>query len=482
MKLAALTIALVTALTLITGCSIETNNEEKLPIYMVKNEDGFSFKLDIPEGVNGLVVQSLPAPHDGNIVAHLVRRITDEPDGKRFQLDVIIVQPDKQRYKNYSVADVIVKDDYSVDSIARAYGFNSQDKLVLVRPKERADRKESVQYDVISLNVHTGKIKTIAADAVPDVSPSFFAKGWMNQTGQLYLNSYSDGRLWSVDTGNGEVRSIKGEFNHEWPLYLLTPSPNGDLLWHEEKDDHFSMYGQDGKLLKVIPHTLGYHSYPAFEWSPDSRYSALAFTLSDNPDNILGGEDAYIIAPEMVAIYNQNGDFKWEVQAKPKEGLTNVDWNGWLSEEGEGVISWYRLDHTEEGAAPRKTDLQYALADVAAGTLKDLHPAKRVEDLKSPVPVVNRIAQLLLIDREAGLYWSPAAEQVNTSIKLLSKPGDPKLIWATRDYTLGETIITRYNPADHSTVTNVFKELLGEEHQLINDTMVADNLNYRRIH
>jgi hypothetical protein len=95
---------------------------------------------------------------------------------------------------------------------------------------------------------------------------------------------------------------------------------------------------------------------------------------------------------------------------------------------------------------------------------------------------VNRTAQLLLIDREAGLYWSPAAEQVNTSINLLSKPGDPKLIWATRDYTLGETIITRYNPADHSTATTVFKELLGEELQLINDTMVADNLNYRWIH
>lgn len=481
MKLTVRPIVILLVLALIMGCSVGSNSYGDLKINKLKFEDSVSFQLHISEGVNGFVAQSLPVPNDKNLVAHLVRRITDEPDGKRFQLDVVIVRPDKQRYKNYPVADVLVKDDYSVDSIARAYGFHSQDKLVLVRPKERDDHKEGVQYDVISLNVHTGKIKTIAADAVPDVSPSFYAKGWMNQEGQLYLNSYSDGRLWSVDTANGEVRSIKGEFNNEWPLYLLTASPNGELFWHE-KQDGFLLYDQNGEQLKELPHTLGYHSYPAFEWSPDSQYSALAFTLNDNPGNILGGEDAYIIAPEVVAVYDRNGDWIWDVQAKSKEGFTNVDWSGWLSEEGEGVISWYRLDRTEEGAAPRKTDHHYAMVDVTTGRQTELKPASRLEDLKSPVPVVNRTAQLLLIDREAGLYWSPTGVQANTSITLLSKSDDPQLIWATRNHTLEQTTITRYNPADQSTVTTLFKERLGDELQVIGDSMILDNqMNYRWI-
>lgn len=511
MRLADVTRAVIAALVLLTGCNSNSNPvgsnkvsvEQKtdlspaavhsavpskpaangdLQISALKHDNGFSFPLHISEGVNGFVAQTMPVPHDDNLVAHLVRRITDEPGGKRFQLDVVAVNLKQQDYGVFPVADVMVRDDYSVDSIARAYGFNKRDQLVLVKPKERDNGEEGVQYDVVSLDLYNGRIKTIAADAVPDVTPSFYAKGWMNESGQLYLNSYSDGRLWSVDTGNGQVREIEGNFKHEWPLYLLDVSPDGNLFWHEQTDN-FRLYDQNGEELWVLPQTLGYHAYPAFEWSPDSRYAALAFTLSDSQDNVLGGEETYIIAPEAVAFYDEKGALAWDVQAKPKEGLTNVDWNGWLADGDEGVLSWYRLDRSDEGAAPRKTDLSYALANVTTGKVTGLTQAKKLEDLKTPLPVVNRTSELLLIDRKEGLYWMPEeAVQANSAlqVKLLSKPTDPQFIWSVYDYNSGQAKITLYNPADHARSTTVLHEQLGAELQLINGTMVVDNqMNYR---
>ncbi|SFE45648.1 hypothetical protein SAMN05216378_3181 [Paenibacillus catalpae] len=460
------------------------DDKERLRAELVKHDNGFSFPLHISEGAGGFGTQTLLVPHEDHLVAHLVKRTAYEPDGKRFQLDVVTIQPEEQDYYIYPVADVIVQDDYSVDSIAGAYGFTDQNQLVLIQPKERDDGQEGVQYDVIALDPYTGRIRTIAADAVPDVSPAFYAKGWMDSSGQLYLNSYSDGRLWSVDTSSGQVRLIEGEFKHSWPLYLLSASPSGNLFWHEQ-EDNFRLYNRNGEQLKVIPQAPGFHSYPAFEWSPDSRHAALAFTLSDSRDHVLGGEDAYIIAPEVIAFYDQTGTLTWDVQAKPKEGFTNVDWNGWLADGEQGILSWYRLDRSEEGAAPHKVDLSYALADVTTGKLTELTPAKRLEDLEKPVPVARRTAEPLFIDREEELYWSPAEVQANAnrSYVLLSQPADSQLIWATYDYNAGQTTITRYDPVNHAASTTVFNELLGEELQLVNDTLVVDNkMNYKWIH
>ncbi|ACT00027.1 hypothetical protein [Paenibacillus sp. JDR-2] len=513
MKLTSITIAILIVPLLLTGCSPDSNSNsatsakppataeaeasgipsasaapsvsEDLRIDLVKHDKGFSFPLQISEGVNGFVAQTFPAPNDPNLVAHLVKRRVYDPEGIRYRLDVVAVKPKEQTYSLYPVADLIVKDDYSVDSITGAYGFTEQDQLVLVQPKKREDGQEGIQYDVVALDLYNGRLKTIAANAVPDVSPSFFAKGWMNKSGQLYLNSYSDGRLWSVDVLTGKIQSIEGQFKHEWPLYLVTPSPDGNLFWHEQTDS-FRLYDRNGKELKVIPPTLGYHSYPAFEWSPDSRFAALSFTLSDSHDNVLGGEEAYIIAPEAIAFYDERGDLTWDVQAKPKEGLTHVDWNGWLADGDEGVLSWYRLNRTAEGA-PRKADSSYGLANVATGKITKLTQAKQLEELKSPMPViVNHTAPMMIIDREQGLYWMPAeTTQADSSIRyqLLSKPTDTQLIWSAYDYQSEHATITRYNPVNHATSITAFNEPLGDGLQLIGDTLIVDNkMNYRAIH
>lgn len=513
MKLAAITMAILMAPLIMTGCNSNPNSNpatstkppataeatassippvssvssasEGLSIELVKHDKGFSFPLQFSEGVNGFVAQTFPVPNDPNLVAHLVKRKVHDPEGIRYRLDVVAVKPKEQTCSFYPVADIVVKDDYSIDSITGAYGFTKQDQLVLVRPKKRDNGQEGIQYDVAALDLHTGRMKTIAANAVPDVSPSFYARGWMNKSGQLYLNSYSDGRLWSVDVHSGEVQTMGEQFKNEWPLYLLYASPDGHLFWHEETDN-FRLYDRNGKELKVIPPTLGYHSYPAFEWSPDSRFAALAFTLSDSHDNILGGEDAYIIAPEAVAFYDEKGDLTWDVQAKPKEGLTHVDWNGWLANGDEGVLSWYRLDRSKEGA-PRKADLSYALANVTTGKITELAQAAKLEDLKKPMPVVgSRMTSVLFIDREEGLYWMPEkAAQADSSLgyKLLSKPSDAQLIWSAYDYGSEQATITRYNPVNHATSITVFNEPLGDELQLIDDTLIVDNkMNYRWIH
>ncbi|WP_127490787.1 TolB family protein [Paenibacillus glycanilyticus] len=516
MKLTAITTAILFVPLLLTGCSPDSNSNsapsakqpateeaqasgippasatpsaassasEDLRIDLIKQDKGFSFPLHDSEEVNGFVAQTFPAPNDRNLVAHVVKRTVYDPEGIRYRLDVVAVNPKEQTYSLYPAADIIVKDNYSVDSIAGAYGFTKQDQLVLVQPKKREDGQEGIQYDVVALDLRNGRMKTIAANAVPDVSPSFYARGWMNNSGYLYLNSYSDGRLWSVDILTGEVRRIEGPFKHEWPLYLVTPSPDGNLFWHEQTDS-FRLYDRNGKELKVIPPTLGYHSYPAFDWSPDSRFAALAFTLSDSHDNVLGGDEAYIIAPEAIAFYDEKGDLTWDVQAKPKEGLTHVDWNGWLAKGNEGVLSWYRLDRAEKGAVPRKIDRTYALANVLTGQITNLTPAKKLEDLKSPMAVVSRTGPLLFVDRDEGLFWSPAEETGNEdrNYVLLSKPEGPQLIWAARDYSSEQTTISRYNPVNHAISVTVFNEPLGEGLQLVDDTLIVDNkMNYRWIH
>ncbi|GLX67565.1 hypothetical protein [Paenibacillus glycanilyticus] len=510
MKHTAVPLAIVAALALISGCSQDATPSNKalgtatsaptaaanstplsnqpsasgeLPIELVQRDNGFSFPLHISEEVNGFVAQTFLVPGDQHRVAHLVRRMSEN---NKFQLDVVVVDTAKQGYKIYPAADMTVKDPYSVDSLARAYGFTKQGQLVLVQPKTRDDGHTGVQYDAVALDLVTGEITTIAANIVPDVSPSFYAKGWMSESGMLYLNSYSDGRLWSVNTENGQVRKFEGQFANEWPLFMLTASPDGNLFWHEEKDN-FKLYDQKGQLLKVIPQTLGYHAYPAFDWSPDSRLAALAFTLSDSHDNVLGGEEAYIIAPEAVAFYDGKGDLIWDAQAKLKEGYTNIDWVGWLAEGDEGVLSWYRLERSGTDEVPRKADPIYALANVTTGKISMLSQADRLEDLESPVPVVNPSKQLLLIDRHSGKYWSPSLEEENSNSSvryaLISKPKDQQLMWAAYDDHAGTTAITRYSPANHAATSTAFQERLGDELQVINDNIVVDNkMNYRWIH
>lgn len=368
----------------------------QLTVTLEERADGFTYQLAKEEGTAVHVVQSLVSSDRSMPVFHLVRRTTDMPESRRYRLDVLTVDPHDKSFKVYPFADVSVKDTYSVDSLARAYGYSDPEHLVMIRPAEGSG-KRNIRYDVVTFGLRTGEVTKVIDGIPPDLSPDFLAAGWVNGSGsKLYLNSFSGGKLWIADLTARSVRTLDGSFKHSWPLVRLFRSPDGERYWYG--NDGFQLYDGEGVKLASLPMEQGLHAYPPFLWSSDSRNSVFQYTFDDNQENVLGGEDGiYAIASQGIRIYDRKGAVIWQTDADAFKNGTYAEWSGWLAEGSQGILRTYELERAE-GQPPRKVRSSYSLLNVATGQMKALAETDRLEDMERPEMVYGRDGQVMFVD------------------------------------------------------------------------------------
>jgi len=464
--------------------SVNERSVSPLSVRLEEREGGFAFKLTGEAGTEMSAVQSVVLSDNGGTVVHLVRRMSSWGEAKenqtRYRMDALVVNPAAKTYAAYPITDVIVADTYSVDSVTRAYGFLEPSQLVIIRPEQTENGH--IRYYIVSMDIRSGQTERLIEGVPPDVSPDFLGLSWMAaDTKTLYLNSYSGGEIWVADLKKRTVKTWDGPFKNRWPLFMLQASPDGERFWHE--NEGYRLYDQNGMVLASLPSGKGLHSNPVFRWSPDSRYSVYEATFDDSQENVLGGENAPIIAPQWIRVFDRSGSVVWEadVRREPKQG-THMEWVGWLDESGYGLLHRYELER-EEGQPPAKVRSAYQIIDVANGTEIPLSRTERLEDLTRPEPIRDKDGRLIMVDRKAGRYWSTGeGYRGNMDISILSKPEHKSIIWAENDYEANRTVVRRYDPAAKTWFETTWNETLGSRFQLVNESLLFDSdLNYRFI-
>lgn len=421
-----------------------------LRIEVVEKKGSVHFKLPEEKGVNTAVMQSMVPPGGEGPVTHLVRRVSDESGLQRYRLDAVSVNPDTKSFKIFPLADLRVKDGYSVDTVAMFYGYGPDPgQLVFIKPSA-GEQEGGVRYRIVTLNARTGQQTVLAEGVPPDLSPDFLASGWMTRDGgKLVLNAFKGGKLWIADLKEQSVKALDGSFNHNWPLADIWSSPDGDRFWYGR--DSLQLFNLEGKALVSLPEEPGYRNHPAVAWSPDGAYGVMEYTLDRGEEHVLVSEDVVLVAPQGLKMLDRNGKLLWQKTAgvftKPR-----MEWSGWLADGGMGVLHEYKLERPEKQGA-RKAESSYWLVVPGTGETRELRRAGSLEELKKPAAVTGRdTGRLLVADAELGLYWTAGEEygavggQVRHARHL---PGAAlgRLVWLESDHAGGTAVLKGYDPA-----------------------------------
>ncbi|MCY9591096.1 hypothetical protein PC41400_14005 [Paenibacillus chitinolyticus] len=482
------------------SASETTGVSSSLNVTLEEKKGGFRLKLAEEKNTTATVMQSLVSPDSGKTVLHLVRRTSPAEGGIRYRLDLVAMQPAKKTFKVFSFADLQMGDTYSTDTLAMGYGFGDDSHVVMIQPVGKAGGA-GIGYRIVSLDVGSGRLRELAANVPPDLSPDFLASGWLNADGsKLYLNSYRGGKLWIADLAGGGVKALDGTFSHTWPVFRLFKSPDGERFWYEK--DGYRLYDGKGVKLADLPADTGLHSNPAFKWSPESRYAAYDYTFTKSDENVIGGEDRKVIAPQGIKIFGRDGKPVWSTDARELKHGDRLELRGWIGGSGESIgsalsagstanaerssspnaaiLRSYTLERAED-REPRKTDSVYHLVQPATGKLTKLSEAKLAE-LHNPQPVLGQSGALMLVDAGSALY-TLVGDETNSArpVKLLPA-SESKLLWAETDYAKGSVTITAYDIASKKVRTTETKDLSGGDLQAAGEEYVIDSeLVYQKL-
>ncbi|MFE6797668.1 TolB family protein [Paenibacillus chitinolyticus] len=483
------------------SASETTGVSSSLNVSLEEKKGGFRLKLAEEKNTTATVMQSLVSPDSGKIVLHLVRRTSPAEGGSRYRLDLVAVQPAKKTFKVFPFADLQMGDTYSTDTLAMGYCFRDDSHVVMIQPVGKTGGA-GIGYRIVSLDVGSGRLRELAANVPPDLSPDFLASGWLNSDGsKLYLNSYRGGKLWIADLAGGGVKALDGTFSHTWPVFRLFKSPDGERFWYEK--DGYRLYDGKGVKLADLPADTGLHSNPAFKWSPESRYAAYEYTFTNSDENVIGGEDHKVIAPQGIKIFGRDGKPVWSTDASELKHGDRLELRGWIGGSGESLGSALSAgstanaerssspsaavlrSYTVERAAdrePRKTDSVYHLVQPATGKLTKLSEAKLAE-LHNPQPVLGESGALMLVDAGSALY-TLVGDETNSgrTVKLLSASEPKRLLWAETDYAKGSVTITAYDIALKKVRTTETKDLPSGDLQAAGEEYVIDSeLVYQKL-
>ncbi|MFS0838302.1 hypothetical protein [Paenibacillus sp. 1P03SA] len=467
-----------------------------LNVSLEETKGGFRLKLAEEKNTTATVMQSLVSPDNGKTVLHLVRRTSPDEGGTRYRLDLLAVQPAKKTFKVFPFADLKMGDTYSTDTLAMGYGFRDDSHVVMIQPAGKADGA-GIGYRIVSLDVSSGRLRELAADVPPDLSPDFLASGWLNADGsKLYLNSYRGGKLWVADLARGGVKELDGTFSHTWPVSRLFKSPDGERFWYEK--DGYRLYDGKGVKLADLPADAGLHSNPAFKWSPDSRYAAYEYTFTNSEENVIGGEAYKLIAPQGIKFFSRDGKPAWSTDARELKHGDRLELRGWIgggesfgraasnasADSGErsrgagslsaAVLRSYNVERAED-REPRKTDSVYHLVQPATGKLAKLSEAK-LADLHHPQIVRGESGALMLVDAGSALY-TIIGDETNSqrTVKMLPSSDPKRLLWAETDYVKDTVTITAYDIATKKARSTETKDLSAGDLQAAGDSYVIDS-------
>ncbi|SEB93357.1 hypothetical protein [Paenibacillus sp. GP183] len=452
-----------------TSAATPTQSFTDLSATLILNKNGFKLESETKDG-NFFVMQTLQIPNSPRVV-HIMRKIDiNELNQRHYRESVVIIHPDTQEMHVYSMTNSPITDEYSVDSVARVYGFIDDQRMVYVAV--HGDNKTNkTTYSIDTLNVDTGKTETLFVNQPNDISQDFFTRGWLNeQRDTLVLSSYKGGQMWIFDLKHKTSRLMKGSYPNTWPQYSVHPAPDGNSFWFEDK-----LYDLQEKVIATIDMGKGFRMYPAVQWRKDSQYMVYHFTFNKDLKNVLGGEDGMIIAPQGIKFMNSVGKIVQKIEMD-KTSSWRVELAGWVKGKDYAVLQYYQLHIKAEGNTPTKTDINYKLINLKTGELIHLQQADQMEQIVQPDWLESSQSSLITVDLFNNRFWG-----FNESVIQLNNTASDKPMWVHFDY--GTFVATLYQYVDKTHQMN--KHLLEKTQNiafiLSSKWIVDSEMNYTRI-
>jgi len=449
-----------------------------------RTEDGF--RLAHGDGNGFYMAQTLISPpiEGTSYAVHIVRTNGDNQEFN-FRKDAVVVNPDKADFHIYPLFSAWLDVDYGADSIAEAYGFLDDRHLLYVSAVNDASREEGYFYRVEKLNIITGET-TVLFPEIPDVVlTDHFAPGWLNEDkNTLVLNGYGSGRLWSFDLINREINIPKSSFSHSWPIYLTVHSPDGERFWYTDYErDEYRLHDKIGNLLSKTSFGLGLHEYPAFQWSPDSRYSVNQDTLDQDMEQILNDDgEVDIIAPQRLRFYDRQGKWLHTVQISQGSGKS-IEVAGWLDDSnGAVLLHEYELDRILASEEPAKVNSSYRLLSLKSGKMQDLIIEPDLTKLKDAIPALT---SQYFYGSKRGIYL---IDTKRMRLAILSEDGGwvpdlgkDRIMWVTNDYEAGKSAFHEFNQITGQLDEKTFDAVIGDIRPVGTDWLVWGDFNYMRV-
>jgi len=468
------------------GCGMTVPEEVQAPVEQISEDTPKDLQLEVVRTEDGfrivaagdvLVGQTLISPPiDGSSYAvHIVRSTFGIG---QFRRDAVVVHPDTGSFAVYPMYDVLVDDIYGPDSFAIAYGFVDERHLVYVSVVNDDMREAGFYYRIEQMDITNGEVTVLIPEIIDAPTEDHFAPGWLNEAKDtLVLNSYGTGKLWAHNLVEGTVVMPDYNFEHEWPFYLTKEAPNGERFWYTNyRLQEYRLYDKKGKLLSRAAFTEGLDQYPAFLWSPDSRYSAYHDTRDHDQAHILDDNgEVYTIAPQRIQFFDADGKELRTVETEQDAGRY-IELSGWLdSASGIALLHEYEIERGE--GPPQKVRSQYMLLDIASGETTEVEVAPNIAELDhlTPVRLGSFDSGIYVLDPDL-LLVSVLADRG----RWLSSQGDSRLAWTVENYDTGVTTLYELDPATETVHEQGFKKNHRLMQRLGDDWLVWEDMSYTR--
>jgi hypothetical protein len=398
--------------------NVSSLSDRKLTLSILPTDDGFQVTHGNEPDFH--VMQTVAAP-DGKSVIQIVRRLDTSGTSNWYRRDAVVITPETKELHIYPLMNALVTDGYSVDSIVNTVGFSDEQHLIFIAVHGDAETKQ-VFYTIEALNVLTGQ-KEILFDHQPqNVQPDFYAQQWLNRKGDLLVvQSYKNGTIWVYDLKSKTVRTLKEKYPNRWPTLSVFPSPDGELFWYDGK-----LFNLQEKKLANMEKGNQLTQYPPFQWRQDSVYSIYHYTFDDNSNNIIGGEETTIIAPQGFKVINRQGEIVRKIEVE-KGSPWRLELEGWILGEELAIIHYYQLERKSENNSPNIIKSQYKVLDMKTGVVTPLQPTSSIEAIDQPFwlqssGLSNPSQQkLIAFDSNHNLYWSFEKQVEPLNVKSFSR-------------------------------------------------------------
>lgn len=425
---------------------------EQDSIRKVATENGFRLIHEEHERPRELIATTVE--NGSSYTVHVLT--TEEPgnvDGI-YGRKAVVVHPESGEYRSYSLFQAKVGDSFAVDSLAKAYGFVDDRSLLYIAVHNDSEAPDTHYYSAEKLDILTGD-KTVLIPRIQEfdslMPPEHFAKGWLTESKDtLMLNSYIEGKLWSIDTASGEMQLLPARANHHWPFFMTSVSPDGERIWHfDSENSRFVLMDHAGSILNTFPFPsdIDRQQVGWFYWSPNGTY-AVHYPTSNSSTNPLIHEDSELVtrAVERLSFYDREGGGRHVAFDRSSSPYVEVD--GWLGENDEfALLRFYDVERTSGVGTP--INESYVLYEPSTGKtigLKEAATANERGDLERVISYQNRPGvhpPVVLVDRKAQAVvklnkhgtWIPDDTQKNGTMKAWIRTdetdGSSALLWTT---------------------------------------------------
>ncbi|MFD0961143.1 hypothetical protein [Paenibacillus chungangensis] len=446
-----------------------------------KLEDGFQLLYEEDEGEEIHVMETFvsPAVAGHSYAVHIVRRTVDSED--YLVREAVVVNASGQSYKVYQLYEANVEDIYNPDSVAKAYGFLDDRHLLYVGVANEQEGN-GYYYEVKKLNIETGETETIVP-MIPDVPhDDFFSRGWLNEKkDKLILITHGTGLMWSIDLANGNAKRTEHRFKQPWPFFMTTPSADGDAFWYYNYETSvYTLHDSDGNLLAERPPIEGYDTYPAFMWSPDSRYAAFHHTKDrDSSKPIQDVGEWQVVAMDRIIFMDKFGNEVATVEAVPG---TNVEAVGWLEGNGHLVLirqyEWELEDDEGNSGIGAKGNSQFYLFNIESGhrtklrMVEGVPRARGLLPIRTANPVTGLDQALFLVNLEQSIVITST-----DSGRWITDDSDTSFSWTADDVDSNRYIHYRYDTATGET-TVLSTTNSSDVHSIGQDWLATSDMRY----